>query len=97
MENKKRNKRSNDDKTLIKIEKYVEKNREKTYKNISEKRWTRKIDNNENNNLETMINKLHEKTKVKKKSPTIAKWILYLIYIMLICISIYIFMKYFIQ
>jgi len=96
MENKK-NTKNNDDKTLIKIEKYVEKNRDKTYKNISKKRWTRKIDNNENNNLETIINKLYDTTKNKKKSPTIAKWILYSIYIMLICISIYIFMKYFIQ
>ncbi len=82
-----------DYKTLEKIEKYVDKNREKTSQGIIEKKSKRPTKNFQEWDLEVMISRISIESKPKEKNNKISKSILYAIYIIFIIIIVTIVIK----
>lgn len=87
------------DKMLTKVEKYVDKERESISENISNKKQKRKNKDLGDVNLEVMISRLKENEKCNKKwkSWNIAKWLLYIVYIIIIASFLYICLNYIIS
>ena len=82
-----------DDKTLKKIEKYVDKNREKTSQEIIERKSKRPTKNFQEWDLEVMISRISIESKPKEKNNKISKYILYAIYLIFIIIIAIIIIK----
>lgn len=75
-----------DDRTLKKIEKYVDKNREKTSNEIAERKSKRPTKNFQEWDLEVLISRVDIESKPKEKNNKISKFILYAVYIIFIII-----------
>lgn len=84
-----------EDKILKKVEKYVDKNWERTSKEIAERKDKRPTKKYQKWDLEVMISRISSESKPKTKTKEISKIIVYLIYtIIFIAILIFI-IKYF--
>ena len=83
------------DKILEKVEKYVNKNREETSQRIIERKENRPILQHQEANLEMMISKIRNESHPKKDAKEISKWILNILYIIVIAIIIIFSIKYF--
>lgn len=84
-----------EDKMLEKVERYVDKNREKISQEIIERRSKRPVSKYNAADLEVMISRIDSESKGKEKPKSISKCIVFLIYILII-ITILVFMvKYF--
>ena len=90
-----RNLDNNDEKILLEVEKFVEKEWDNISHEISQKKSKRNPKDYENINLEVMISRISEDSKPKKKSSNAWKRILYIIYIVLICFTLYIWIRFF--
>ena len=88
-------KSANEDKMLEKVEKYVDKNREKTSQEMIEKKNKRPAQNFKEWDLEVMISRIDAESKPKEKDKETSKWILYLIYTIIIIAIIAFWIKYF--
>lgn len=83
------------DRMLEKVERYVDKNREKTSKEISERKSKRPAKNYQEWDLELLITRVSVESKPKDKTKETSKRILYIIYAIII-ITVFIFIvKYF--
>jgi hypothetical protein len=84
-----------DDRTLKKVEKYVDKNREKTSKEMAERKSKRPTTKYQEADLEVMISRISNESNPKKSAYKNNKLIIYSIYV-IIMIAIVIFcIKYF--
>ena len=88
-------KSANEDKMLEKVEKYVDKNREKTSQEMIERKNKRPAQNFKEWDLEVMISRIDAESKPKEKVKETSKWILYLIYTIIIIAIIVFWIKYF--
>ena len=88
-------KSANEDKMLEKVEKYVDKNREKTSQEMIERKNKRPAQNFKEWDLEVMISRIDAESKPKEKVKETSKWILYLIYTIIIIAIIAYWIKYF--
>ena len=88
-------KSANEDKMLEKVEKYVDKNREKTSQEMIERKNKRPAQNFKKWDLEVMISRIDAESKPKEKVKETSKWILYLIYTIIIIAIIVFWIKYF--
>lgn len=88
-------KSANEDKMLEKVEKYVDKNREKTSQEMIERKNKRPAQNFKEWDLEVMISRIDAESKPKEKDKETSKWILYLIYTIIILAIIVFWVKYF--
>lgn len=88
-------KSANEDKMLEKVEKYVDKNREKTSQEMIERKNKRPAQNFQEWDLEVMISRIDAESKPKEKVKETSKWILYLIYTIIIIAIIVFWIKYF--
>ena len=88
-------KSANEDKMLEKVEKYVDKNREKTSQEMIERKNKRPAQNFKEWDLEVMISRIDAESKPKEKVKETSKWILYLIYTIIILSIIVLWVKYF--
>lgn len=86
---------ADEDKILKKIEKYVDKNREKTSQEMIERKNKRPAQNFKEWDLEVMISRIDAESKPKEKVKETSKWILYLIYTIIIIAIIAFWIKYF--
>ena len=86
---------ADEDKMLEKIEKYVDKNREKTSQEMIERKNKRPAQNFKEWDLEVMISRIDAESKPKEKVKETSKWILYLIYTIIIIAIIAYWIKYF--
>lgn len=83
-----------EDKTLTKVEKYVDKNREETSKDMTERKSKRPPTKIQSGDLEVMISRISETSKPKhkvKKTSRILVWIIYAIIIfslLMLCVKI---------
>lgn len=84
-----------DDRTLKKVEKYVNKNREKTSKEIVEKKNKRPASNYQEADLEVMISRISNESNPKKTTHKNSKLIIYLIYIIIMVAIVVFCIKYF--
>ena len=91
----KNSKSINEDKILEKIEKYVDKNREKTSQEMIERKNKRPAQNFKEWDLEVMISRINAESKPKEKVKETSKLILYLIYTIIIIAIIAFWIKYF--
>ena len=81
---------ANEDKMLEKVEKYVDKNREKTSQEMIERKKKRPTNNYKEWDLDVLISRVSIESKPKEITKEISKWILYIIYtIILITILIF--------
>ena len=80
---------------LEKVEKYVNKNREKTSQEIMEKKSKRPITKYNAADLEVMISRVSVESKPKEKVQQTSKWILYIIYTIIIIAILIFAIKYF--
>lgn len=78
------------DKVLEKVEKIVEKNRETTEKDIIRRKNERKSDDYKDVNLDVMISRISDQSKIQKNSTAATKNFLYLVYFLII-IAIFVF------
>ena len=80
-----------DDKMLEKVEKYVDKNREKVSQKMIEKRSKRYTKNYQEWDLEVLISRVGIESKPKDKTKETSKLILYIIYaVILIVVLIFV-------
>ena len=86
---------TDEDKILEKIEKYVDKNREKTSQEMIERKNKRPAQNFKEWDLEVMISRINAESKPKEKVKETSKLILYLIYTIIIIAIIAFWIKYF--
>jgi hypothetical protein len=86
---------ANEDKMLEKIEKYVDKNREKTSQEIMERKSKRPVVNYQEADLEVMISRISAESKPIEKTKETSKWILYIIYTIIFVVIIIFSVKYF--
>ena len=90
--------RTKEDKMLEKVEKYVDKNREKISQEIIEKKNKRQITKYSATDLEIMISRIDNESKKEKKTKKISKWILLILYaIIIIAILIFVIKYFFIE
>ena len=73
-----------DDKILKKVEKYVDKNREKTSQEIIERKKNKSSQNYQNADLEVMISRIDAESKPKVKTREISRRIANILYIVII-------------
>ena len=83
------------DKILEKIEKYVNKNREKTSQEIIERKWKRPDKKFQEWDLEVMISRISADSKPNEKAKETSKRILYIIYAIIIIMVLIFMLKYF--
>ena len=83
------------DKMFEKVEKYVDKNREKTALEMQERKSKRPNRKYQEWDLEIMISRITTNSKPKRKAQEISKKIIYLIYIILIILILIFAIKYF--
>ena len=86
-----------EDKILKKVEKYVDKNREKTSQEILERKSKRPVEKYQEADLEVMIYRIGVESKPKEKAKELGKRILYIIYVIIIIAIIFFIVKYFFQ
>lgn len=87
----------NEDKMLQKVERYVDKNREKTSQEIMERKSKRPNVKYNAADLEVMISRVSAQSKPKEKVQETSKWISYIIYsIIIIAIIIFVIKHFFI-
>ncbi len=86
---------ANEDRVLKKVEKYVNKNREKTSKEIAERKSKRPIKQYQEWDLEVMISRISAESKPTKETKEISKKLLYIIYTAIFIIILIFLMKYF--
>ena len=84
-----------EDKMFEKVEKYVDKNREKTALEMQERKSKRPNRKYQEWDLEIMISRITTNSKPKRKAQEISKKIIYLIYIILIILILIFAIKYF--
>ena len=84
-----------EDRMLEKVEKYVDKNREKTSQDMIERKSKRPIREYQEWDLEVMISRISVESKPKKDTRKISKGILYIIYLIIIIIILILMVKYF--
>lgn len=84
-----------EDKMLEKVEKYVDKNREKISQEIMEKKNKRPVTKYNAADLEIMISRIDNESKKEKKNKKISKWILFIIYTIIIIAILIFVIKYF--
>ena len=82
------------DKTLKKIEKYVDKNREQTSKEIADRKSKRPKRKYEEGELEVMISRISNENQPKNLKKNNTKKILYAIYIIILIMLVIICIKY---
>lgn len=83
-----------DDKILRKVEKYVDKNREKTSQEILEKKKLRPERKYQEADLEVMISRINNESRTKGKSKEASKRILYIMYAIIVVVIIIFILKY---
>lgn len=86
---------NNEDKMLEKVERYVDKNREKTSQEMQERKSKRAIQNFQKWDLELMISRITTESQSKEHTKKTSKGILYLIYIIIILLILIFVIKYF--
>ena len=86
---------ANEDKMLKKVEKYVDKNREKTSQEMMERKSKRPAVNYQEADLEVMISRISTESKPIEKTKETSKWILYIIYTIIFVVIIIFSVKYF--
>ena len=84
-----------EDRMLEKVEKYVDKNREKTSQEMIERKSKRPVRNFQEWDLEVMISRISAESKPKEKTKEVSKWMLYLVYAIIIVLIIIFGVKYF--
>lgn len=84
-----------EDKMLEKVEKYVNKNRETTSKEMIERRGKRPKKEYQKWDLEVMISRISSESKPKEKAKEISKIAVYLIYTIIFIAIIIFIIKYF--
>ena len=90
-------KSAKEDKMLEKVEKYVDKNREKTSQEIAERKSKRPVTKYNAADLEVMISRVSAQSEPKEKVQETSKWISYIIYtIIIITILIFVIKHFFI-
>ena len=86
---------ANEDKMLKKVEKYVDKNREKTSQEIMERKSKRPTKNFQEWDLDVLISRVSIESKPKDKTKKTSKLILYIIYTIIIITILIFFVKFF--
>ena len=86
---------ANEDKMLKKVEKYVDKNREKTSQEIMERKSKRPIKKFQEWDLDVLISRVSIESKPKDKTKKTSKLILYIIYTIIIITILIFFVKFF--
>ncbi len=84
-----------EERMLNKVEKYVDKNREKTSQEMIERKSKRPIKNYQEWDLEVMISRVSVESKPKEKTKEISKRIVNIIYIIILLVIIIFTVKYF--
>ena len=84
-----------DDKMLEKVEKYVDKNREKTSQEMIERKNKRPVRKYQEWNLEVMISRISVESKPNENAKKSSKIILYVIYGIIIAIILVFVLKFF--
>lgn len=84
-----------EDRMLEKVEKYVDKNREKTSQEMIERKSKRPVRNFQEWDLEVMISRISAESKPKEKTKEVSKWMLYLVYAIIIVLILIFGVKYF--
>ena len=84
-----------EDRMLEKVERYVNKNREKTSQEIIEKKNKRPIKQYQEWDLEVMISRIWAESKPKDKTKETSKLIIYIIYTLIIIAILIFIMKFF--
>ena len=87
--------KAREDRMLEKVERYVDKNREKTSKEISERKSKRPAKNYQEWDLELLITRVSVESKPKDKTKETSKRILYIIYAIIIITVLIFIVKYF--
>ena len=87
--------KAREDRMLEKVERYVDKNREKTSKEISERKGKRPAKNYQEWDLELLITRVSVESKPKDKTKETSKRILYIIYAIIIITVLIFIVKYF--
>ena len=88
---------ANEDKMLEKVEKYVDKNREKTSQEMVERKRKRPAKKFQEWDLELLISRVSIENSTADKNKTRNKWILYIIYIMIIIILLILMINFFFE
>ena len=73
----------------------MNKSREKTSKEISERKSKRPVKKYQEADLEVMISRISSESKPKEKVKETSKWILYIIYAIIIVVVLIFMVKYF--
>lgn len=88
--------KTQDDKMLEKIEKYVDMKREKTSQEILERKSKRPVKKFQEADIEVMISRISvESSKPKENTKKISKWVVYMIYVIVLFFVIIFCIKYF--
>ena len=86
---------ANEDKMLEKVEKYVDKNREKTSQEMMERKKKRSDNKYKEWDLDVLISRVTIESKPKENTKEISKWILYIIYTIILIIILIFTVKFF--
>ena len=86
---------ANEDKMLEKVEKYVDKNREKTSQEMMERKKKRSDNKYKEWDLDVLISRVSIESKPKDKTKKTSKLILYIIYTIIIITILIFFVKFF--
>ena len=84
-----------EDKMLEKVERYVDKNREKTSQEMIERKNKRPAVNYQEADLEVMISRISAESKPIEKAKETSKWILYIIYTIIFIVIVIFAVQYF--
>ena len=88
-------KSANEDKILEKVEKYVDKNREKTSQEILERKRKRPTNNYKEWDLDVLISRVSIESKPNNKTKETSKLILYILYTLIIIAILIFIVKFF--
>lgn len=88
-------KSANEDKMLEKVEKYVDKNREKTSQEILERKRKRPANNYKEWDLDVLISRVSIESKPNNKTKETSKLILYILYTLIIITILIFIVKFF--
>ena len=84
-----------EDRMLEKVERYVDKNREKTSQEMMERKSKRPVVNYQEADLEVMISRISAESRPTEKTKETSKWALYIIYTVIFLVIIIFAVKYF--
>ena len=84
-----------EDKFLKKVEKYVDKNREKTSQEMAERKSKRPVRKYQEWELELMISRVSADSKPKERTKEVGKRMLYIIYAIIFVVSLIFIIKHF--